>query len=151
VRPDRLAADDGRPLEIERLGAADANRVADRLAAGLNEIEPALGNVDDDRPRPIGRFERHDPAKQVRVHRREIETGNREAVVFDRSVDLRVIVAAKRQHAGRRLAFGGDAPAQQQAAAEHKVSTTENDGHLAPSTISSTSRHDAVWPTQPSV
>ncbi len=86
MRPFRFAPDDGGTAEVERFLATDADRVAHRHTAGLDEIEPPLADVDDDRPRTIGAGEGDLLAQQARIDFREVEARDFVPVVVERPV-----------------------------------------------------------------
>ena len=105
MRPLRLAADDRRAAEIQRLLAADADRVAHRHAAGLDEVEPPRRDVDDDRPGPVRSAERDLPAQEIRIDGRGVEARDLVAVVDDRPVAGKIAAASRtaaHRHGARR-------------------------------------------------
>ena len=86
VRPFGLSAYDGVTAEVQRLLAADAHGVAHRHAAGLDEIQMAFADVDDDRPRPIGAGEGDLPAKHPGIDPTHVEPGDLVPMVIDRAI-----------------------------------------------------------------
>ena len=86
MRPFGLPANDGRAAKIERFLPSDADGVASRDAAGLDQIQAPLGDVHDDCPRPVGAGEGDLLAKQARVDPGEVEPGNLVPVVEDRTI-----------------------------------------------------------------
>jgi hypothetical protein len=86
VRPFLLAADDRLPTEIRALGAADADTVTYRFAAGLDQIEPAFGHVDDDAARLLLAVPGDLLAQQARIDGGHVDRRGDEAAVADGAI-----------------------------------------------------------------
>ena len=86
VRPFGLSADDGRAAKVKRFLAADAHGVAGRDAGRLEQIQPPLGDVDNDRPGPVGAGEGDLLAKQAGIDPGEVKPGGFVPMVEDRAI-----------------------------------------------------------------
>ncbi len=84
--PFLLPADDGAAAEIQRLGAADADRIAQRAAALLDQVQLPLGDIDDDAARLLTAGPGHLLTHQARIDAARIDRGDRVAAVVDRAV-----------------------------------------------------------------
>ena len=87
----------GVAVKIQRFLPSDADRIAKRASAALNEIQAALSDVHHHRSRPIGSGKRHFLPGELWIARREIDIGDRERLVGDSAVTKSGRVAARRE------------------------------------------------------
>src|SRR5208282_2385341 len=132
VRPFGLSADDRRAAKIERFLTADADRIADCHAAGLNQIQSALDDVHDDRSRSVRTCETDMLAKQAGIDLCQVEGGNFVPLVDDRAIGGPKFGGSERIEAGPgRYSAVGCATPEQQRDCRKDATAVDNRGHCS--------------------